>query len=251
MKRIIINADDFGLTKGVSLGILDSMQNGVVTETTAMANGLYIEEGIEEAKLRGIKNIGIHLTLTWGKPVLMAEEVSSLVTEEGMFYRRIDKVENINYEEVRKEFKAQIDKIISLGVVPTHLDGHHHAFAYTKEGLDIVFDLAREYNLPVRCPFIEKLNYFKDNNVKTTDDICLNFYEDNVSEEYLIKVFEKVKDGQVLEIMCHPAYVDEDLINATSYNRYRSQEFNVLTSEKIKTFIKENNIELIGFKDIE
>ncbi|MRB43344.1 ChbG/HpnK family deacetylase [Bacillus thuringiensis] len=65
-----------------------------------------------------------------------------------------------------------------------------------------------------------------------------------------MKVLENAKDGQVLEIMCHPAYVDEDLINATSYNKHRAEEFRVLTSEKIETYIKENNIELIGFNEI-
>lgn len=250
MKKVIINADDFGLTKGVSLGILDSMEKGLVTETTAMANGLYIKEAIEEAKVRGVKNIGVHLTLTWGKPILPRGEIKSIVAEEGNFHRRIDLVENINYEEVKKEFKAQIEKIISMGIVPTHLDGHHHAFAFTNEGLDVVFELAKEYSLPVRCPFIENLNYFKDNNIKTTDDMCIDFYNEGVSEDYLIKVLENAKDGEVLEIMCHPAYVDEDLINATSYNKHRAEEFRVLTSEKIKTYINENNIELIGFNEI-
>jgi predicted glycoside hydrolase/deacetylase ChbG (UPF0249 family) len=55
--KLIVNADDFGITKGVALGILDSMEKGIVTETTAMVKGLYFEEGMKEAVRRGIKNI--------------------------------------------------------------------------------------------------------------------------------------------------------------------------------------------------
>lgn len=250
MRRVIVNADDFGITKGVSLGILDTMEKGIVTETTAMANGLYIEEAVEEAKKRGINNIGVHLTLSWGKPILPKEEIKSIVNEEGNFYRRFDLVENVNYQDVKKEFKAQIEKIISLGVNPTHLDGHHHAFAFKKEGLDVVFELAKEYNLPVRCPYMENINYFKENNIVTSDDICLDFYGDGVTEEYLKEVVNNIQDGKVLEIMCHPAIVDEDLMNATSYNTKRADEYNVLISENIKNFIKEKNVELIGFQEI-
>jgi Uncharacterized protein conserved in bacteria len=250
MKKIIINADDFGITKGVSLGILDSMEKGVVTETTAMANGWYIEEALNEAKKRGISNIGIHLTLSWGKPILPKEEVSSIVDENGNFYRRVENVKEPNFNEVEKELRAQINKLLSLGLKPTHLDAHHHFFVVSKELTDIVIKLAKEMNIPLRCVYSKDYPYYIEKGVRTTNNTSIDFYGDNTTEEFLIKLLENTAEDETLEVMCHPAYVDEDLIKATSYNTNRAKEFEVLTSGSISEYIKNNGIKLIGFNEI-
>jgi predicted glycoside hydrolase/deacetylase ChbG (UPF0249 family) len=249
--RLIVNADDFGITKGVSLGILDAMEKGIVTETTAMTNGWYFEEGMKEAAKRGIKNIGIHLTFTWGKPVLPVEQVQSLVDENG-YFQKLSKAKDIefNYDEVRAEVKAQMERFISFGLMPTHIDGHHHFFAYDHKILDIVLDVAKEYDLPVRCPDGRSRELYKLKGIRTTDAFAMDFYQENVTEDKLKEIINRYKDSDIVELMCHPAYVDEDLIKATTYNTWRKAEFELLISENIKNFIKENNIELIGFDKI-
>ena len=248
--KLIINADDFGLTKGVTLGILDAMTKGIVTDTTAMVNGVFLEEGMKEAKNRGIDSIGIHLTLTCGKPVLPPKEVSSLVDDNGDFYRRIGNLEDFNYEEIRKELKAQMEKFYTYGITPSHIDGHHHFFGYNKELTEIVIELAKEYKLPLRVLSDNMVQYYKSKGVKTTEAFSMEFYQDNVNEAFLKELLLRYKDADSLEIMCHPAYIDEELMRISSYNNFREKEFDILTSDKIKIYIKENNIKLISFKEI-
>lgn len=247
--KLIVNADDYGLSKGVSLGILDCMERGIVTETTAMVNGLYFNEAMEDAKKRGIKNIGIHLTLTWGKPTLPCEEVQSLINEKGYFYK-IGQIKEYNYDEIKKELKAQIEKFLKSGVKPTHLDGHHHFYGFDKKILDIVLNLGKEYNLPIRLLGTEMYEYYKLKGIKTTEAFTSDFYLENVNLEKLKEIILKYKKFNVLEIMSHPAYVDEDLINATSYNTHRNGELEILTSKEIKQFINYSKIELVCYNQI-
>jgi predicted glycoside hydrolase/deacetylase ChbG (UPF0249 family) len=155
-----------------------------------------------------------------------------------------------NYEEVKKEVKAQMDRFLSFGIKPTHIDGHHHFFAYDHKILDIVLDLAKEYDLPVRCPDGRSREFYKLKGIKTTDAFAVEFYQENATEEKFMEIINRYKDSETVELMCHPAYVDEDLIRETTYNKYRSAEFEILNSESVKQFLKETNVELIGFDEI-
>ena len=88
MKRLIINADDFGLTPGVTRGILDAHINGVVTSTSAMMNSPHIAASLAAAQQDAPNlGMGVHLVLTWGKPVLAPEKVPTLVDDTGHFYK--------------------------------------------------------------------------------------------------------------------------------------------------------------------
>jgi predicted glycoside hydrolase/deacetylase ChbG (UPF0249 family) len=78
MKRLIINADDFGLTPGVTRGILDAHLNGVVTSTSAMMNSPHIADSLAAAQDAPKLGMGVHLVLTWGKPMLTPGKSSHL-----------------------------------------------------------------------------------------------------------------------------------------------------------------------------
>lgn len=83
MIDVLVNADDFGLTKAVNYGILDSHKYGIVNSATIMMNAKATEHAIEIAKKTPSLKVGIHLVLTWGKPLL--SDVPSLVDESGFF----------------------------------------------------------------------------------------------------------------------------------------------------------------------
>ncbi len=248
--KLIVNADDFGLTKGVSLGILDSMEKGIVTSTTALVNGIYFEEGIKEALNRGLDSLGVHLNLTLGKPVLPPDEIPSLVREDGSFYRAVTEIKKINYDEAKRELKAQIEKFLQLHSKPTHFDGHHHFFFYDEGLLDVVLDLAREYGVPIRSMSPEKNKYYKTKDVMTTDILITEFYRENVNADILMDLIERYDNLSTVELMCHPAHLDEELMKITSYNTFRQEEYNILISDTIKDYLNKAGIELITFKDI-
>lgn len=245
--KLIINADDYGITSGVSKGIIEVMKHGVLSDTTAMANMPFFEEAMEMAKENDIFEMGIHLTASCGSPVLPAAEVSELVNEDGTFLRR-PKEKLLFVDQVENEFRAQIDKFMKTGIKLNHIDSHHHCYSFFPEVLKMVVGLAKEYNVPMRCPNNNDLHIVKEAGVKVPDYFVMDFYEDNVTEEFLIERLKGLNGKyEVVEIMAHPAIVDQELINLTSYNTDRAKESEVLKSEKVKKFIKENNIEVIGF----
>lgn len=249
MKRLIINADDFGLTRGSNEGIVESMKNGVVTSTTIMINMCKAEEAINLAKENGIDSIGIHLTLTCGKPILTIEEVPSLVDENGNFYnRRASLFPVMKLEEVEKELRAQIEKALEIGIKLTHIDSHHHIHMY--DGIrEIVANLAKEYNLPLRLANKESWAYYEELGIKTTDHFTWDFYGDGATLSNFKEIINSFEKG-TMEIMCHPAYVDDELKQISSYNDYRSNELSILTSRELKEYLNIEKINLISFKDL-
>ncbi|EOD00094.1 chitin disaccharide deacetylase [Caldisalinibacter kiritimatiensis] len=249
MKKLIINADDFGLTTGCNKGILYAMEKGVVTSTTIMINMPKAEETIKMAKEKGIKTLGLHLTLTCGKPVLPITEVPTLVDENGQFYKRRTKLFPVmNLNEAKKELKAQIEKFLQSGLELTHLDSHHHIHMY--DGIrEIVAELAKEYNVAVRQPNDETKDYLIDNGIKTTDYFSMEFYGEKATLENLKNIIENFDNGTI-EIMAHPAYVDEELSNISSYNNNRQRELEILTSQELIQWIDKEGIRLITYKDL-
>lgn len=249
--KLIVNGDDFGLTIGVSKGIIDAIKNGIMTDTTAMANMQHFEESIKMAKDNGINQMGIHLTLTCGKPVLDATEVPSLVNENGDFYKKPDYVpKEISMDELEKELRAQINKFLATNMKLNHIDGHHHFYIYDERMFRLVVSLAKEFKVPVRCPSNKFMNIIKEFDVKSPDFMLGDFYEENTTEDHIIKRIKELKHIEVLEIMAHPAVIDNELTNITSYLEYRTKELNTLKSETLKEFIKNNNIELINFSQL-
>lgn len=250
MKRLIINADDFGLTDGCNRGIVDAMKNGIVTSTTVMINMPKAMEAIDLAKKIGVREMGLHLTLTCGKPLLSKEEVPSLVDENGQFYRRIAKLlPVVNLEEAEKELRTQIKEFLKTGLKLTHLDSHHHVHMY--DGItEIVSKLAKEYCVPVRHPNEETKEYLSKLGIKTTDFFSMDFYGEGVTLENLKKIIKQFPEGTI-EIMVHPAYVDEELKNISSYNTNRAKELEILTSREIKEWIEKESIKLINFASLE
>lgn len=159
MIKLIVNADDFGLTEGTNYGIIDGHINGLVNSTTMMMNMPGTEHAVRLAKEYNLLGVGVHLVLTAGEPLL--GDVPSLVGSDGSFHKQsVVREGNINPEEVEREWTAQIEKFLSYGLTPTHLDSHHHV-----HGLPILHDvlerLAAKYNVPIRrCGKIERCIHF-------------------------------------------------------------------------------------------
>lgn len=239
MTKLIVNSDDFGYSEGVNHGIMSAHKNGIVTSCTVMANMPGFEHGMELIKANPTLRCGVHMTLTCYKPLL--KDHKTIVDENGDFFRRPTEeiIKNIDLEEVYREFKAQIEKVRER-VDITHLDSHHHV--HGKEYLKPVIErIANEYNLPMR----QSTDIFIDGvrNIKCVG----NFYMDNVKEEYFQENLEKLREDEVVDLMCHPAFVDAFLLGSSSYNVQRAKEHKVLTSEKVKKFLEENNFELVDY----
>ena len=232
MTKLIINADDFGLSEGVNYGIISAYKSGVVRSTSTMANMPGFEHAMELLKENENLGCGVHMTMSCYKPVL--SNLKTIVDENGYFIRRItnEVIENMDLDEIYEEFCAQIEKVRAKTNI-THLDSHHHV--HTLEKLRPVIERVLEkYDLPIRGGFEYDFNYSK------IIPLIDTFYGENVSEDYFVKKIDYLKSYEIADIMCHPAYVDDFLMKTTSYSMARINEYKILTSKDTKDFIQDN-----------
>ncbi len=262
MKRLIINADDFGLTHGVTRGILDAHLNGIVTSTSTMMNSPHAAESLNTAH-RAAPNLGmgVHLVLTWGKPLLAPDKVPSLVDDTGQFFR-ISQLSGLvhNYDpiELRNEWQAQIEAFLASGLQPDHLDSHHHSSYLDMKLFMVMLELAQKYSLPIRFPPALKsasqtldpyLQNMEQHAIHHPQSCITGFYGEGVSPANFARIISELPHG-ISELMCHPGFADSELIEGSSYAAARETELRILTGKDIKKKIEENGVSLSRFSDL-
>lgn len=255
VKKLIINADDFGLTPGVSHGIIETYLNGLVTSTTALTVAPYFKHGMELArKLVPDMPIGVHLTLTLrgAHPVLPLDKVPSLVNGDGTFWSQGEFEEKVDPEEVYCEWDAQIVRFLETGVRPDHLDSHHNVHGRNNELLEIAVALGEKYHLPLRNAVrsegaVGMLDMY--GSVPTTDKMMSQFYDANVSLETLVQIFDDIvrDDGEFYELNTHPAFVDAPLQECTSYCAQRLREQTIMKSAEAAQAVRDHRIMLTNY----
>lgn len=159
LRRLVINADDLGLTRGVNRGIFDAHDWGVLTSASLFANAPATSDAVAGIRHRPSLGVGCHLTLVDGQPTLPPDRLRTLVADDGRFRRSWKPfivaclAGRVSYGEVERELTAQIDKIRSEGIHLTHLDAHKHVHAFPPV-FAIVARLAQRFDIPVvRVPF--------------------------------------------------------------------------------------------------
>lgn len=264
-RRLIVNADDLGLSPGTNQGILEAHLNGILTSTTVMINMPAAEAGIRLVQQAAPKlGLGLHLNLTTGRPVLPPDQVPSLVNAIGEFpYNAKDPLEHLDHlnpDEVRAEILAQFERFVQIaGRKPDHLDAHHHALYHFPAGLSVLLELAQTHELPIRAgcawltdaeatgPRYEELRQL----LAAAPAPCwpgfeARFYADGATVENLRALLTNLPEG-VTELMCHPAHNDNI---PQSYTAQREVELAVLTDPALPPLLHEQGIERITFGDL-
>lgn len=218
---ILFNADDFGLTKGVTDGILKAHKDGIIGSTTMIMNGHACDYAVRQAKKHPTLKVGIHLVLTWGIP--LNDQVPNLVNDQGTFKytNRFEEMESPQIEQVEKEWQTQIEAFLATGLPLHHIDSHHHVHGWLPLK-EVVIRLAKKYNVPVR--YVDSLKNYPD--LLLTETLWTHFYAEGVTDN----IFSDLKHLNVrtVEVMTHPAYVDQDLHQISSYAKQREIELNIL-----------------------
>jgi hypothetical protein len=266
-RRLIVNADDLGLTPGVNQGILEAHQRGILTSTTVMINLPDAEAGIRLLQHKAPRvGIGLHLNLTTGRPVLPPEQIPSLVGADGLFPYNADDplacLDSMNADEAVAEIHAQFERFVQIaGRKPDHLDSHHHALYYFPAGLSTLLELSRAHNLPIRAgwewltnaactgPRYDALRQMLADTPASFWPDCFEarFYDMGATAENLRNLLINLPDG-VTELMCHPAYNDHI---QQRYAAQREVELAVLTDLSLRPLVAEQRIDLITFADLE
>jgi len=216
MKRLIVNADDFGVTRGVSEGILAAHRHGIVTSTTVLATASIDPELAARARDSGL-GLGLHVNLTLGRPLTRA---ASLVDESGRFIRDARRAAaRAAPRDVDAEVDAQIARFVDLmRRAPTHLDSHHHVgmLAPVRE---VVLAAARRLGVAVRSQDAGARARAASAGLRTPD----HFFGESGPDVYwtparALAHLRALPPG-VSEFMTHPGWFDDDL----AYSRYARQ----------------------------
>lgn len=245
--KLIVNADDFGYSKGVNLGIVEAHTDGIVSSATMMMNMPGVEHAFRLAEDHPSLGVGIHLVLTCGAP--LEPNVPSLTDEYGAFRRGQAHLADVSAEEVEREFTAQLERFFRTGRRPSHIDSHHHVHAH-EAILPVVLRLAERFRLPVRYPWVFGQQRGDHPPVPTTQGFSHHFYGDGLTADTLVGIVEELSGCSTAEIMCHPAYLDEELLTGSSYARQRARELQILTSPEVREYIRDRKVQLVTFNDI-
>ncbi|WP_297037739.1 ChbG/HpnK family deacetylase [uncultured Dialister sp.] len=283
-KKLIVNADDFGIHEAVNRAVCRGFESGILTSTSLMAGGRAFDEAVKLAgDMKGV-GIGIHLTLVGGlETVLPPEEVPSLTWEGGRLcsnYMELiqrDLKGRIRMDDVYREWDAQIRKILDTGLPVTHIDGHQHMHMWN-HFFPITLTLAKKYHIPcMRVPDEKVLFGFsptpgglfrfaaknglslmarshrkalKKAGIRTNDHFWGMMYGGHFYENRMISILGRVEDG-VTEFMCHPS-ADREAMEETFHWGYEGEEeLKSLTSASVRKVLEERKIQLVSYRDLQ
>jgi len=133
MRQLIINADDFGLNEAATRETARQISLGCITSATILANGSHLEEAIDFAKSHPEASFGVHLNISEGRCTGHGKDASGLISD-GKFVGRppTGSLRPHEWQIVFDEWRAQIDRLLQLGLNPSHIDGHHHVHTIPK-----------------------------------------------------------------------------------------------------------------------
>jgi hopanoid biosynthesis associated protein HpnK len=287
MRNLIVNADDLGWTAGVNRGIAEAHRHGIVTSTSLLANGRAFEDAVNAASQMPGLGVGVHLNLSDGAATAPAEQVKSLLNEEGQFEGGPESLlmrlttKSLKLKEVEKEWDAQIEKVRGAGIRPTHLDGHKHV--QMLPGLfGIALRLAKRHEIeavrvsheasPLRTALSDgnessgvalkqgvqarglKLlardarEMAERAGIATADYFCGIAQTGVLTKAGVKKLLSSLPEGTT-ELMCHPGYADEDLRKSrTRLQESRQTELEILTDKTIRKSVAELGIRLINYE---
>lgn len=286
MRRLIINADDFGFTPGVNRAIAEAHRHGIVTSSTLMASGPAFPEAIRLAKDMPRLSVGCHIVLIDGEPALTADKLPSLTRadefRDGLkaFAARA-LTGRMASDEICAEASAQIRKIQDAGIVVSHIDTHKHTHIFpailrpllraAKEcGVRAIRNpfgprfplrstklLARP-NLWTRYAEVRILRSFsgKFRNAAAgegfaTPDGTIGIEVTGTLDETLFQALAASMPPGTWEFVCHPGYNDADLqASQTRLRESREIELRVLTLPAAREILAKEGIELISYRDL-
>lgn len=277
-RRVIINADDFGLCDGVNKAVAQAHTDGVLTSATIMANMPAADEAVKIAKKLPNLGIGVHLNLTEGRPLSKDTSIDRLLDTDGQFTSSLFKLSLFSLaghkirEAIRAELAAQIQWVIDNGLKPTHLDSHKHIHTFPPL-FSIVCQLAGRFQIPaIRWPFepkelfqipwpltsedgrkrAQKIRIMaKINRVQNPDflktDVFLGIAHTGKIDVNFFKAVALYNSAATVEVMTHPGFIDGLDPAKTRLLHQRKVELEALCSRKTKQYFEDAGVKLVHY----
>ena len=288
MRRLIVNADDFGFTLGVNRAIVEAHARGIVTSSTLMATGPAFEDAARLAKTIPRLSVGCHVVLIDGEPVLDAKLLPSLTGADGAGFRDGLKsfglralAGRLDAGEIQAEASAQIRKLQSAGIDVSHVDTHKHTHLFPAVlrpllraartcGVRAIrnpfgprqplktFQLAARPSLWTRYaevrilrPLATKFRNAAQREGLLTPDGTLGIVVTGALDEKLFRAIAAAIPEGTWEFVCHPGYNDDDLRSAkTRLRESREIELSVLTMPEARELLSNHGISLISYRGL-
>ena len=281
--QLIVNADDFGLTKGINRSILSLHDAGVLTSATLMATGPALADAVEIARRTPCLGVGCHVVLTDGVPASDPAKIPSLIGPDGRSFRPslLSFVQallrgQIRESDIEREAEAQIGRLQQAGIAVTHVDTHKHTHLFPQVGRPLLNVLERAGIPAIRNPFepeftqrlahadfkrrlqIRILNQFRpaferhapirSGNIVTTQGTLGVSATGNLNQATLTEIMNTIPLEGSFELVCHPGYNDADLARvATRLRNHREIEMEALLTVIPAVMAKPNSPELIHY----
>jgi hopanoid biosynthesis associated protein HpnK len=282
-RRLIVAADDFGMSAGVNAGIIQAHQNGILTEASLMVNGRAFEEATALARSNPGLSVGLHLMLVQGRCASPPASIPLLANADGLFRNapvwagmRFFFIPGIRAQ-IRREIVAQLDKFLATGLPLSHVDGHLTIHMHPVV-VAVLIDVCQRYGirsvrLP-REPLGQALRYDRRHllrklfeamsfnslsrwatprleraGLRHPDRMFGLHQTGHVAEDYVLSVLAELPEG-VSEIYCHPALIDDEARRWRPTDYESEQELAALTSPRVRDALTGAGIELITYRDL-
>jgi hopanoid biosynthesis associated protein HpnK len=282
VRRLIVNADDFGLTTGVNRAIVEAHERGIVTSATLMASGGAFEEAVSLAKKCKL-SVGCHVVLVDGVPTLSRSAVSSLLADGSSFYPSLGRfvrglyLRRIRADEIEAEATAQIRKLQASGIAVSHVDTHKHTHIFPQVlgpvlraakacGIGAIrnpFERARVSTVWIRSNLLNRwlqvrllqsyekafLRRVREAGFQTTDG-AIGVVATGILDEELLHTTIAGLPAGTWELVCHPGHNDDDLGRVhTRLRQSREQELVLLTDPGLRPWLANQKFWLLSYHD--
>jgi chitin disaccharide deacetylase len=276
LKRLIVSADDWGLTPGVNRGIVRGFQHGIVTSASLLVTGCAFEDAVALAREFPALDVGLHLALVEERSVLGRAALPTLVDEAGRLprtHREFVKralLGRISWDEVEREIAAQITRIQQTGLRLSHLDSHQHLHMFPPvfqivtrliRGMDHVWirnsagpwrksrgvrtgRWFQRLGLNLACLWARRLH---NPGLQMPDGMYGFEVDGSLTRSALEQILREIPDG-LYELSCHPGEGDKETSSQYGHWGYRwAEELETLTAPETRSLLQEQKIALTSF----
>lgn len=279
LKRLIVNADDFGRHVHINEAVEKGAAEGILRSATLMAGGRAFEDAVSRVRRLPQLGLGVHFTLVDGFPILPPEEIPSLIDQNGVFFPDYHTFSKhyarggVRLEEVRAELAAQLGKLKAAGLAVDHADSHQHM--HVLPGIvEVVIGLCREAGIPaLRAPFAPLFAGSFGGVRQFVGRVGLSLLARNaarlarqaglfvpghfagivageaVGEAELAAVLENLREGTT-EIMMHPGTMNEAIARDCGWQHDFEAELAAIVSPRVAAAMEHGRIEAVNFGSV-
>lgn len=283
--RLIVNADDFGMSRGITDGIILAHRYGFLTSTSLMVNMPAAEYAVARLANAPRLGVGVHLNICRGRPILPPREVSTLVDANGTFHAPAVMIRKlwrwrVDARELEAEFRAQIRWMKDRGAVPTHADSHHHLHIYPAAVAPFVRALAAEGICCARAPrcsvwpkyhslggphegsltrrlFVQAyrsaLQFTAFRRLQMPDSRISFLSRDRRDLDALGNCWKTTLGGLppgTFELTCHPGLFERGFSETDRIHAQREEELHWLTDREWRDVVDRSSVRLISYGDL-